>query len=79
MCRGHGHLTLDTEAPLDVLHDTAAYRIAAVTQQFLPSCSTVSRSLQISCGSELARDSGGSVDEGGGCAAVIVSKLAPTG
>ncbi|AXA54698.1 hypothetical protein ACNT2N_14440 [Pseudomonas thivervalensis] len=25
-------LLIDTEAPLDVLHDTAAYRIAAVTQ-----------------------------------------------
>lgn len=25
-------LLIDTEAPLDVLHDTAAYRISAVTQ-----------------------------------------------
>ena len=25
-------LLIDTQAPLDVLHDTAAYRIAAVTQ-----------------------------------------------
>ncbi|MCX7078052.1 MAG: hypothetical protein NTV76_01615 [Pseudomonas sp.] len=25
-------LLIDTEAPLDVLHDTAAYRIGAVTQ-----------------------------------------------
>ncbi|MGE8096700.1 hypothetical protein [Pseudomonas fluorescens] len=25
-------LVIDTEAPLDVLHDTAAYRISAVTQ-----------------------------------------------
>ncbi len=35
--------------------------------------------LDPSCGSELARDSGGSVNEDVGCAGLVVSKLAPTG
>jgi hypothetical protein len=36
-------------------------------------------SLKIECGSELARDGGGSVNEDVECAGLFASKLAPTG
>ncbi|SFO23810.1 non-ribosomal peptide synthase domain TIGR01720/amino acid adenylation domain-containing protein [Pseudomonas sp. NFACC24-1] len=72
---GGAYLPLDPAFPQDRL----AYMIEDSGIELLLTQSSLLNQLPLSCGSELARDGGGSVDDDVECADAIASKLAPTG
>ncbi|MGX1175969.1 amino acid adenylation domain-containing protein/non-ribosomal peptide synthase protein (TIGR01720 family) [Pseudomonas sp. R151218B TE3479] len=72
---GGAYLPLDPAFPQDRL----AYMIEDSGIELLLTHSSLLNQLPLSCGSELARDGGGSVNDDVECADAIASKLAPTG